>query len=104
MCVTDTDVLIVGAGPVRLFLANECALQPTLEAEVHWGINGEMFDPERPIVEVHLGDSEVWRLANHSFRERHKVVHPIHIHLVTFKSSNATEDRHFPTKSDEKTR
>lgn len=54
-------------------------------SEVQWSINGEQFDPARAIAEVGLGDTEVWRLANHSFREKHKVVHPVHIHLVNFQ-------------------
>jgi spore coat protein A len=54
-------------------------------SDVHWSINGEQFDPARAIADVSLGDTEVWRLANHSFREKHKVVHPVHIHLVNFQ-------------------
>ena len=54
-------------------------------SDVHWSINGEQFDPARAIADVSLGDTEVWRLANHSFREKHKVIHPVHIHLVNFQ-------------------
>lgn len=54
-------------------------------SEVQWSINGEQFDPAHAIAEVSLGDTEVWRLANHSFREKHKVIHPVHIHLVNFQ-------------------
>jgi spore coat protein A, manganese oxidase len=54
-------------------------------SDVHWSINGEQFDPDRAIADVSLGDTEVWRLANHSFREKHNVVHPVHIHLVNFQ-------------------
>jgi len=52
---------------------------------VHWSISGEQFDPARAIADVGLGDTEVWRLANHSFHEKHNVIHPVHIHLVNFQ-------------------
>jgi spore coat protein A, manganese oxidase len=55
------------------------------DSEPRWSINGEQFDPMHAIADVSLGDMEVWRLANHSFHERHNVVHPVHIHLVNFK-------------------
>ena len=54
-------------------------------SEVHWSINGEQFDPARAIADASLGETEVWRLANHSFHEKHDVVHPVHIHLVNFQ-------------------
>jgi spore coat protein A, manganese oxidase len=54
-------------------------------ADLHWSINGEQFDPTRAIAEVRLNDTEVWRLANHSFREKHNVLHPVHIHLLNFQ-------------------
>jgi spore coat protein A, manganese oxidase len=54
-------------------------------SDVHWSINGEQFDPARAIADVGLGDTEVWRLANHSFHEKHNVIHPVHIHLVNFQ-------------------
>ncbi|HXW92539.1 MAG TPA: multicopper oxidase domain-containing protein [Terriglobales bacterium] len=57
----------------------------SVKTEARWSINGEEFDPARAITEVKLGDTEVWRLANHSFREKHNVVHPIHIHLMNFQ-------------------
>lgn len=55
------------------------------KGETRWSISGEEFDPARAIAEVKLGDTEVWRLANHSFHEKHNVVHPVHIHLVNFQ-------------------
>jgi spore coat protein A len=53
--------------------------------EVHWSINGEQFDPDHAVADASLGAIEVWRLANHSFRETHDVVHPVHLHLVNFQ-------------------
>jgi spore coat protein A, manganese oxidase len=55
------------------------------DGQVRWAINGEQFDSAKPIAEVRSGDTEVWRLANHSFHEKHNVVHPIHIHLLNFQ-------------------
>jgi spore coat protein A, manganese oxidase len=55
------------------------------DSEPRWSINGEQFEPSRAIADLNLGDIEVWRLANHSFHEKHNVVHPVHIHLVNFK-------------------
>ena len=54
-------------------------------SEVRWSINGEQFDSAHAVATVNLGDVEIWRLANHSFRNRHNVVHPIHLHLVNFQ-------------------
>jgi spore coat protein A, manganese oxidase len=55
------------------------------DSKPRWSINGEQFDPARAIADLSLGDVEVWRLANHSFHEKHNVVHPIHLHLVNFQ-------------------
>jgi spore coat protein A, manganese oxidase len=52
--------------------------------EVQWSINGQQLDPTPGIAEINLGDIEVWRLTNHSFRENHNVVHPVHVQLVNF--------------------
>jgi FtsP/CotA-like multicopper oxidase with cupredoxin domain len=52
---------------------------------VQWSINGNRFDPDHAIADISLGQVETWRLANHSFRERHNVIHPIHLHLVNFQ-------------------
>ena len=54
-------------------------------SEVQWSINGEQFDPARPIAEVRANDIEIWRLANHTFREKHNVIHPVHLHLANFQ-------------------
>ena len=54
-------------------------------SEVEWSINGNRFDPDSAIADISLGQVETWRLANHSFRERHNVIHPIHLHLVNFQ-------------------
>ena len=54
-------------------------------SEVQWSINGIRFDPDHAIADISLGQVETWRLANHSFRERHNVIHPIHLHLVNFQ-------------------
>lgn len=54
-------------------------------SEVRWSINGEEFSPTRAIVEVKANEVEIWRLANHTFREKHNVVHPVHLHLANFQ-------------------
>jgi spore coat protein A len=54
-------------------------------SETRWSINGQEFDPARAIAEVSANDIEQWRLANHSFREKHNVVHPVHLHLANFQ-------------------
>jgi spore coat protein A, manganese oxidase len=54
-------------------------------SEPHWSINGKQFDPSHTIADLSLGDIEMWRLANHSFREKHNVVHPVHLHLMNFQ-------------------
>ncbi|HTI20960.1 MAG TPA: multicopper oxidase domain-containing protein [Kutzneria sp.] len=44
----------------------------------YWGINGELFDPTRPIATPRLGDHEIWRLVT----DFH---HPVHLHLAQFQ-------------------
>jgi spore coat protein A len=58
---------------------------PSKDGEVRWSINGEEFDPGHPIATVRRGDVEIWRIANHTFRESHNIVHPVHLHLVNFQ-------------------
>jgi len=57
----------------------------SIGSEVQWSINGEGFDPEHAIADIRMGEIETWRLTNHSFRERHNVTHPVHLHLVNFQ-------------------
>lgn len=54
-------------------------------SETRWSINGKEFDAGRAIAEVSANDVELWRLANHSFREKQNVVHPVHLHLANFQ-------------------
>lgn len=55
------------------------------DSQPRWSVNGEQFDPSLAIADISLGDIEVWRFANHSFHEKHNVVHPVHLHLVNFQ-------------------
>jgi spore coat protein A len=51
-----------------------------------WTINGQTFDPERPIVTPDLGDLEVWTLQHVPFPTAPvQEIHPVHIHLVNFR-------------------
>ena len=50
-----------------------------------WRINGQRFDPEVPIASPRYGDVEVWRFTNKRFLGALGIVHPVHVHLVTFK-------------------
>lgn len=68
-------------------------------SEVRWSINGEEFDPTRAIAEVRANDVEIWRLANHTFREKHNVVHPVHLHLANFQILKRNGDPPTPYES-----
>lgn len=50
-----------------------------------WRINGRRFDPETPIASPSYGDVEIWRFINKRFLGALGIVHPVHVHLVTFK-------------------
>jgi spore coat protein A, manganese oxidase len=50
-----------------------------------WRINGQRFDPETPIASPRSGDLEIWRFTNKRFLGVLGIVHPVHVHLVTFK-------------------
>lgn len=77
----DISTFPVTLSPHRTFVFTRGESNGSCEG---WSINGDVFDPDRAIAEVRAGSYEVWRLANHSFRERQNVVHPIHVHLVNF--------------------
>ncbi len=51
---------------------------------VNWRINGQAFDPNRPIASALYGDVEIWRFINRRFIGLLSMVHPVHIHLVHF--------------------
>jgi spore coat protein A, manganese oxidase len=51
----------------------------------NWRINGQRFDSETPIASPRYGDVEIWRFINKSFLGVLGIVHPVHLHLVTFK-------------------
>jgi spore coat protein A len=52
-----------------------------------WTINGKKFSPDRPIVEAHLGDVEIWHFINHNSKMLgiFAMLHPVHVHLVNFQ-------------------
>jgi spore coat protein A len=50
-----------------------------------WRINGQRFDPETPIASPRYGDVEIWRFISKRFLGVLGIVHPVHVHLVTFK-------------------
>jgi spore coat protein A len=50
-----------------------------------WRINGQRFAAETPIASPRYGDVEIWRFINKSFLGVLGIVHPVHVHLVTFK-------------------
>ena len=50
-----------------------------------WRINGQRFDSETPIASPGYGDVEIWRFINKRFLGALGIVHPVHVHLVTFK-------------------
>ncbi|HEY4453739.1 MAG TPA: multicopper oxidase domain-containing protein [Pseudonocardiaceae bacterium] len=43
-----------------------------------WRINGQEFDPARPLVTPRLGATEIWRFGT-------DLHHPVHLHLVQFQ-------------------
>lgn len=49
-----------------------------------WRINGRTFDVDRPIASPAYGDIEIWRFTNRKFLGALGLVHPVHVHLVTF--------------------
>jgi FtsP/CotA-like multicopper oxidase with cupredoxin domain len=49
-----------------------------------WRINGQVFDPDHPIASPEYGDVEIWRFTNRKFLRVLGLVHPVHVHLVTF--------------------
>lgn len=50
-----------------------------------WRINGHLFDPETPIASPRYGDLEIWRFTNKMFLGVLGIVHPVHVHLVSFQ-------------------
>ncbi len=61
------------------------------DGEVMWGINGEVFDPERIDARPELGSTEVWRFIT-------DVHHPVHLHLAHFKVLSRNGDE--PLRTD----
>jgi spore coat protein A len=51
---------------------------------VNWKINGKAFDPDQPIASPISGDVEIWRFTNRRFLGLLSLVHPVHVHLVSF--------------------
>ncbi|MEO8620495.1 MAG: multicopper oxidase domain-containing protein [bacterium] len=51
---------------------------------VSWAINGETFDPDRPIATVRSGESEIWTFENHRIGPL-GMLHPVHVHLSPFQ-------------------
>ncbi|WP_134322035.1 multicopper oxidase family protein [Cumulibacter soli] len=53
------------------------ALGPSSEQHPHgvWMVNGEIFDPDKPLMTLQSGTVERWRLST-------DVHHPIHVHLL----------------------
>jgi FtsP/CotA-like multicopper oxidase with cupredoxin domain len=50
-----------------------------------WRINGQRFEPETPIASPRYADVEIWHFTNKRFLGLLGIVHPVHVHLVTFK-------------------
>jgi spore coat protein A len=51
---------------------------------VNWKINGKAFDPDQPIATPGCGEVEIWRFTNRRFLGLLSLVHPVHVHLVSF--------------------
>jgi spore coat protein A, manganese oxidase len=49
-----------------------------------WRINGQVFDPDHSIASPQYDDVEIWRFTNRRFLGVLGLVHPVHVHLVTF--------------------
>jgi FtsP/CotA-like multicopper oxidase with cupredoxin domain len=74
--------------PARLSTGDRpLAQRPTATRSFHfarshgaagWTINGRPYTPGRPLAEVRLGDTEVWRLTT-------DLHHPVHLHLDPFR-------------------
>ena len=73
------DQLTAAPATVRPVVTRDLRFRhDTVHGMPGWTINGEPFDPDRPIASPRLGTSEIWRL--HS--DFH---HPVHLHLATFR-------------------
>jgi spore coat protein A len=59
--------------------------QLTWPPRARWRINGSEFDAGRPIATPHYGDVEIWHLRNRALLGVLGLVHPVHLHLVTFQ-------------------
>jgi FtsP/CotA-like multicopper oxidase with cupredoxin domain len=53
--------------------------------ETRWLINGLHFDPNRAIATPHLGDIEIWHIANRRRFGLLGMLHPVHVHLIRFQ-------------------
>ena len=60
------------------------------DGEVAWGVNGEVFDPERIDARPKLGSTEIWRFVT-------DVHHPVHLHLAHFKVLSRNGQESLPT-------
>jgi spore coat protein A, manganese oxidase len=60
------------------------------DGEVAWGVNGEVFAPERIDARPELGSAEIWRFVT-------DVHHPVHLHLARFKVLSRNGQESLPT-------
>ncbi|MBI4310772.1 MAG: multicopper oxidase domain-containing protein [Chloroflexi bacterium] len=63
-----------------------------------WAINGKIFEKERFDAEPKLGDVEIWRFIN----KAGGWVHPVHPHLVEFRTLDRNGERPRPEESGRK--
>ena len=61
-----------------------------------WRINGQPFDPVTPIASPRYGNLEIWRFTNKRFLGVLGLLHPVHVHLVTFKVLERNGGRPLP--------